>query len=170
MKPDWDKLMEAFKGSNTALIADVDCTGKGKGLCDKMQVRGYPTIKYGDPNNLEDYKGGRDFNALKKFADEKLGPSCGPKHIDLCDAETKDQILKFQAMSSDDLAATIKEQNAVIDKMEADFKSTVDGLQEQYDIAAKKKDSGIEEVKATGLGLMKTVQGYKKSATKGEEL
>ena len=33
-----------------------------------MGVRGYPTIKHGDPNNLEDYKGGRDYSALEKFA------------------------------------------------------------------------------------------------------
>jgi hypothetical protein len=28
--------------------------------------------RYGDVADLEEYKGGRDFDALKKFADEKL--------------------------------------------------------------------------------------------------
>jgi len=170
MKPDWDKLMEAFKDSKTALIADVDCTAKGKALCDQVGVRGYPTIKYGDPNNLEDYKGGRDFNALKKFADEKLGPSCGPANLDLCDADKKDLIVKFQAMSSGELDAAIKEKTAEMEKKEADFKAFVDGLQKQYDEASKKKDEGIEAVKASGLGLMKAVQAHAKIATKGEEL
>merc|ERR1712193_546212 len=61
-----------FKDSKTALVADVDCTAGGQSLCNEVGVRGYPTIKYGDPNNLEDYKGGRDFDALKKFAEENL--------------------------------------------------------------------------------------------------
>merc|ERR1712032_862451 len=128
--------------SKTALIADVDCTAKGKALCDQVGVRGYPTIKYGDPNNLEDYKGGRDFNALKKFAEEKLGPSCGPANLDLCDADKKEMIVKFQAMSSSELDAVIKEKTA----------------------------DGIEEIKASGLGLMKAVQAHAKVSAKGGEL
>jgi len=70
MKPDWDKLMAAFADSESALIADVDCTAAGKPLCDANDVKGYPTLKWGDPSNLEDYKGGRDYASLEKFAQE----------------------------------------------------------------------------------------------------
>ena len=41
MKPDWDKLMDAFADSETALVADVDCTTEGKDLCSEHGVRGY---------------------------------------------------------------------------------------------------------------------------------
>merc|ERR1712007_289734 len=137
-------------------MGDVDCTAGGKDLCNEVGVRGYPTIKYGDPNNLEDYKGGRDFNALKKFADEKLGPSCGPANLDLRDADKKALIVKFQAMSSGELDAA--------------FKAYVEGLQKQYDEASKTKNDGVEAIKASGLGLMKAVQAHAKLASKGEEL
>ncbi len=33
MKPDWDKLMAAFEGHKTTLVADVDCTAGGEALC-----------------------------------------------------------------------------------------------------------------------------------------
>merc|ERR1712039_628745 len=89
LKPDWDKLMEEFKDSPTSLVADVDCTAGGKDLCDKNGVKGYPTIKYGDVSDLQDYQGGRSFDDLKKFAEENLGPSCGPTNLDLCSAEVK---------------------------------------------------------------------------------
>merc|ERR1712203_642348 len=76
-------------------VADVDCTAGGKDLCEKNDVRGYPSIKYGDPGDLKDYQGGRSFDDLKKFAEENLGPTCGPgENIDLCDAETKAAIEK----------------------------------------------------------------------------
>merc|ERR1719428_1995991 len=72
MKPAWDRLIKDFKDSKTALVADVDCTAAGKPLCDSNGVKGFPTIKYGDPNNLEKYEGGRDYDSLKKFAEEEL--------------------------------------------------------------------------------------------------
>merc|ERR1712211_202760 len=64
-------------------------------------VRGYPTIKYGDPDDLQDYKGGRSFADLKKFADG-LGPQCGPANLDLCDDAKKNQIEEFSKLSMEE--------------------------------------------------------------------
>jgi len=103
MKPAWDKLMDEFKDSKTAVVADVDCTVH-QDLCGKHGVQGYPTIKYGDPNNMEDYQGGRTYEDLSAFAKENLGPSCGPANLDLCDAEQKAKVEEAMALSDDDLA------------------------------------------------------------------
>ena len=50
-----------FSGSPTSLVADVDCTADGQSLCSTKGVSGYPTIKYGDPTDLQDYQGGRKY-------------------------------------------------------------------------------------------------------------
>merc|ERR1711934_625709 len=89
--------MDEFKDSKTALVADVDCTVH-QDLCGKHGVQGYPTIKYGDPNNMEDYQGGRSFDDLQTFAKENLGPSCGPANLDLCDAEQKKAVEEAMAL------------------------------------------------------------------------
>jgi len=164
MKPAWDKLMAEFKDSKTALIADVDCTAGGQSLCSEVGVQGYPTIKYGDPNNLEDYKGGRDFDSLKKFAEENLGPQCGPAHMDLCSDDKKAQIETFQKMSAAELEAAITEKTEAMEKLESDFKTFVEGLQKQYSEGSEKKDKDIEEIKNSGLGLMKSVAAHSKAA------
>lgn len=91
--------MDDFKGSSTSLVADVDCTTEGKDLCEKHGVKGYPTIKYGDPAELKDYQGGRTYEALKKFADENLGPTCGPTNLDLCSESDKSKLESFMKMS-----------------------------------------------------------------------
>merc|ERR1712172_460371 len=91
----------------TALVGDVDCTAGGQSLCNEVGVRGYPTIKYGDPNNLEDYKGGRSFDDLKKFAEENLGPTCGPANLDLCKEADAAKIKKFMDMSLERVEAKI---------------------------------------------------------------
>merc|ERR1712124_221314 len=145
-------------------VADVDCTAGGQSLCNEVGVRGYPTIKYGDPNNLEDYKGGRDFDALKKFATENLGPTCGPANLDLCDDAKKADIEKFSKMSASDLQAAIKEKTDAMEKLETDFKEFVEGLQKQYTEANEKKDKDIAALKDSGLGLMKAVAAHNKAA------
>merc|ERR1711937_832660 len=138
-----------------ALVADVDCTAGGQSLCNEVGVRGYPTIKYGDPNNLEDYKGGRDFDSLKKFAEANLGPTCGPANLDLCDDAKKAAIEKFSKMSAADLEAAIKEKTEDMEKLETDFKEFVEGLQKQYSEASEKKEKDVAAMKDSGLGLMK---------------
>jgi hypothetical protein len=90
--------MTEFKDSKTALVAEVDCTAGGKDLCSDQGVRG----KHGDPNNLEDYKAGRDYDSFKKFAEENLGPTCGLSNLDLCDDAKKAEIEKFSKMSLSD--------------------------------------------------------------------
>merc|ERR1712050_814488 len=111
-----DKLMGEFKGSTTSLVADVDCTESGKDLCEKHGVEGFPTIKYGDPNDLQAYEGGRGFEDLKKFADENLGPQCGPDHMDLCDEKKKKSIEKYMTMSVADLEAKIAKARKTVEE------------------------------------------------------
>merc|ERR1739844_287245 len=144
-------------------IADVDCTTGGKSLCDSVGVRGYPTIKYGDPNDLQDYKGGRSFADLKKFADG-LGPQCGPANMDLCDDAKKKQIAEFQAMSASEREKSIAEKEESMKKIEEDFKKFVDGLQKSYTAANEKKDKDVEELKNSGLGILKAVHAHAKKA------
>jgi protein disulfide-isomerase-like protein len=168
LKPDWDKLMNAFADSPTALIADVDCTAAGKPLCDANGVRGYPTLKWGDPSALEDYKGSRDYDALKKFADENLKPVCSPSNIDLCDADKKAEIEKFQAMSATELDAAIAEKEKLMEDAEESFKTGVQELQDKYQKLMAAKDETLEEIKKSGLGLMKAVKASKAKAGKDE--
>merc|ERR1712187_881539 len=97
-----------------------------------------------------------DYKALKKFADE-LGPTCSPSNIDLCDAEKKAKIEEFKKMGADKRDAMIKEKEAESAKLEADFKAFVEGLQKSYKEENEKKDKAVEDIKASGLGLLKAV-------------
>merc|ERR1719382_2343746 len=163
MKPAWDKLMTEYAGHASILVGDADCTAGGKALCETVGVQGFPTIKYGDPNNLEDYEGGRDHAALSAFAKENLGPTCGPANLDLCDDDKKEQVKKFMGMAVADLQAAIKGKDDEMAKAEKDLEELLKSLQAQYEAATKKKDDTKAAIKASGLGLMKSVQAHKKS-------
>jgi hypothetical protein len=166
MKPDWDKLTAKFAGSSTQLVADVDCTTEGKPLCEANGVKGYPTIKWGDPADLQDYQGGRSYDDLEKFATENLKPVCSPKNIDLCDDDKKAEIVKLQAMPMAELEAAIAAEEKKETEAEEYFKAEVNKLQEKYQALNEEKDQKIADVKAAGLGLMKAVRS---SAPKGND-
>merc|ERR1712187_1093629 len=161
MKPSWDKLIKAYADSKTALVADVDCTADGKPLCEEHGVEGFPTIKWGDPSALEDYDGGREYSDLESFAKENLKPLCSPSNLDLCDAEKKAQIQKYQAMSEADLQKQIDKVEAEMKEVAETFDKEVEKLQAEYEALEKTKTEKTKELKNSGLGLMKAVQASK---------
>jgi thioredoxin-like negative regulator of GroEL len=158
MKPAWDQLGDEFAGSKTVLIGDVDCTVE-KDLCSKFGVRGYPTIKSftGNPEG-DAYEGGRDFAALKKFADESLGPSCSNDNIDLCDDEQKAILEKYNAMSAGERKKIVDDTDKEIADLEETFKAEVKKLQSTYEKLMADKDETIKSVQTKELGLLKSIK------------
>lgn len=163
MKPDWDKLMEEYASNDKILVGDVDCTAEGKPLCDSNGVQGFPTIKHGDPAALEDYSGGRDFAALSAFAG-KLKPLCSPANMDLCDDEQRANIERVQAMSLEELDAEIKVQDDKAAAAEKTFETELEKLQASYKQLMADKEQALQEVKDSGVGLLKSVRAAKKKA------
>eukprot|EP00930_Biecheleria_cincta_P001565 TRINITY_DN1026_c0_g1_i1.p1 TRINITY_DN1026_c0_g1~~TRINITY_DN1026_c0_g1_i1.p1 ORF type:complete len:168 (-),score=59.39 TRINITY_DN1026_c0_g1_i1:140-643(-) len=162
--------MDEFKDSKNALIADVDCTTDGKSLCEKHKVQGYPTIKWGDPADLKDYDGGRSFDDLKKFAEENLGPTCGPDNLDLCSEDDKAIIQKVQKMDVDELDTKVEEADATIKNIEEKAQKAVDKLESKIGELRKKiekETKNKEELVAKqkqklNLRFMKAVVASKK--------
>lgn len=149
--------MAEYEGSTSALIADVDCTADGEELCTEVGVEGYPTIKWGVPGNLQDYEGEREYDDLKKFADENLGPQCSPSNIDLCDAAQKALIDKYRAMDKDSLVEQVSKIEGEIKQVSADFDKAIEKLQEEYEALEKAKEAKVKSLKNSNLGLMKSV-------------
>jgi len=163
MKPAWDKLMAEFADSKTALVADVDCTAAGKPVCDSSGVKGFPTIKYGNPADLQDYQGGRDFDALLEFANENLGPTCSPDSLDLCDDDKKAEIAKFSEMGQEALQTEVDSLEKQITDAEELFNTELKALQDNYEKLQKDKEEATETAKGKGLGMMKSVLAHLKS-------
>merc|ERR1712176_421421 len=92
---------------------------------------------------------------------DNLKPLCGPNNLDICSDEKKAEIGALQALPAEDLATKIEEKEKEIKTAEEEFETKVKELQETYQGLQKTKDDTIKEVKASGLGLMKSVKASK---------
>ena len=146
MKPAWDDLMKDFEESDTVLVADVDCIEAGKSLCEKVGVKGFPTIKYGSPDDLQDYQGSRDHPDLLKFA-ETLKPGCVLETLENCSEEEKETIEKLKEKSTEDLKVLVLAEAKEREQANTDFKEEVEKLQKKYEQLSKDKESTLEDIK-----------------------
>jgi protein disulfide-isomerase-like protein len=164
MKPAWDSLMKEYDSSETVLVADVDCIGAGKDLCEKVGVKGFPTIKWGDPSALEDYQGARDAETLKKFTSE-LKPGCNVATLDNCDDEQQGTIKDLREKSVSDLESRVTSHDESKADAEAVFQSGVQRLQEKYQKLSDKKDKALADLaKESNIGLVRSVIAHKKTS------
>jgi protein disulfide-isomerase A6 len=128
MKPAWDQLGGEYAGSSSVVIGDADCTDSAKEICEKLGVSGYPTIKYfkdGDVSVGEPYKGGRDYDSLKKFVENELEVKCDANNVAQtdCSDKEKDFIDKMKGKTAEERKKQLTRlQNMKDGKMKPDLK------------------------------------------------
>jgi len=156
MKPDWDSLAADFKDSKTVIVADVDCTTAGKPLCEKFGVKGYPTIKFFNPPDEEgeDYKGGRDLPALKKFCETELGPGCSVDLMDNCSDEQKEELKTYIAMEGAERATKMETLKTAMKAAEDKHQELLKRLQSEF----KESQDGLEKLKDESSPVIKLLK------------
>jgi len=167
MKPDWDSLGSDYASSKTVVIADVDCTAGGKPLCDKYGVRGYPTIKYFNPpdEDGEDYKGGRDLPALKKFVETELGPGCSADTKENCSEEQLKELQTYMDMAADERATKLTTMKDALKKAEDDHNELLKNLQEQF----KASQDALEKLKEESAPTIKMLKAATPNPKAGKD-
>merc|ERR1719499_1267573 len=161
--------MEEYAGNPTTLITKVDCTADGQSLCQKHGVSGYPTLKYGDPNDLQKYEGGRDDAALKEFVAENLGPTCGPLNREECDEAQLKRLEKFEALTDEQLNKFISKREKELSNSAGDLEALKEKCQRKIARAEKKDKKLQSKIKKSGLGMAKAVKAHKAKAAAGDD-
>lgn len=161
MASDWDKLTQEWQNHEVGLVAEVDCTdnskGGGKKLCEYFGIESFPTLKYGEPNDLWDYDGGRSFEEMNDFAKENLVPMCSVDNFEICDADTKLLLKKYVEMDVSQLKNRIEAEEQKLKDAEKEYKAAVDQLTIQYEAAEQKRKKAIDDVSEGPLGMMRQV-------------
>lgn len=122
MAPAWVGLMNDYVDSTAAGVYEVNCDGRGKTICNHFRITGYPTLKYGNAsrggaagqNGFGDFPldhskddGGRNYEALRRFAEKHLGPPCTPAGVEHCGEGERRLIEDFAKRSNEELSKDI---------------------------------------------------------------
>ena len=143
MAEDFSKLADDWKDHKVGLVAEIDCTTEeGSPLCEQFNVEGFPTLLHGDPTDLEQYQGGRDYESLSEFAKENISkPVCSIKNIDVCSDEEKKTIKDLQGKTEEQLIALNDDYKKKMDDSQAKIDKVIDELTEKYEAAMKEYET-----------------------------
>jgi protein disulfide-isomerase-like protein len=155
LAPEWAKLEHS-----EVVIAEVDCT-QNKKLCTKHGVKGYPTLKHGDPSDLQDYKGERTYNALNEFL-QTLGPPCDIDTRDYCSDRQLERLEEYKKLSVGELDQLLEDEASTRDEIETLFKESVDKLQDTYQRAVQSKEESLSELAEYETGIIKSLISTRK--------
>lgn len=147
MAPAWEQLAEDYKDSDLTLIAEVDCTVEDE-LCETFEVQGFPTLHYGDVNDVQDYQGGRDYDSLKEFAKENLEkPICSIHNRDACEQDVKDAIDKLEKKSAEDLHAIVEEFEKGAEEADSLLQAEIERIEQEYETAVEAHTAKVDKLK-----------------------
>ena len=156
LKPEWEKLKH-----DNVLIAEVDCTSEKK-ICAKYGVKGFPTLKFGDPNSFEDYKGGRTFSALNDHL-QTLGPPCNVETREHCSETHLTKLDEYEKLSDSEIQSLIDEEASSRQNIEDTFKEEVQKLQNTYNELTEKKEEDMDELSKYHVGILQSLLASRKS-------
>lgn len=166
LKPAWETVRDEVKDVDFLRIGTIDCTDDGnKALCDRNAIQGFPTIKYGHLDNLENYEGGRDVEALRSFALD-LKPVCAIGFEVHCSDEEQTLLASLIDMDAATLENSIKEHDVKVQGIEKRYTDDVAKLQNEYaNITAVKKDAIQTLNTDANIGFIKGVLNHKRKST-----
>jgi len=149
MAPAWEQLAEDYKDSKVTLIGEVDCTVEDE-LCEQFEIQGFPTLHYGDVNDVQDYTGGRDYDSMKAFAKDKLEtPICSIHNRESCTQEVKDAIAELEKKPADDLHAIVQEFEKSAEEADALLEAEIERTEEEYAKVIEEHSTHVDKLKAS---------------------
>jgi len=112
LKPEFEKSAgDLLKNDPPVTLAKVDCTEAGKDVCNRFEVRGYPTLKIFRNGELSsDYNGPREAAGITKYMKAQVGPASRPL-ADVAAAEKsleKDEVVVYYFGSDTELSKTFQ--------------------------------------------------------------
>lgn len=169
LKPDWDKLANEVD-SDKIVIADVDCTDGGKAICEKEGIKGYPTLKYYEDGESEDYDGERSLTDLKTFAEGNAnGNKCSLQTKKECEPADLELLEKFEKESAADIKSEIATIATQLFSADEYLNELLKKLQTEYKEAAEARDSKKTALKKK-TRVLKSLLKAKSAADEKEEL
>jgi thioredoxin-like negative regulator of GroEL len=144
----WEELAESWKGHDTGLIAEVDCSEELE-LCEEYGIQVFPTLLYGDSMYTEPYNGEHTFEEMSDFASAHISKlECSVPYLFACDDAERELIADLQAKSREeleDMEAQVKES---LEQLRADYDKGMEEITAQYEQLTHAYNENVEEIRS----------------------
>lgn len=149
LAPDWEKLAADWDGHDVGLVAEVDCDDQDAAeLCEQFEIQGFPTLLYGDANDLENYEGDRSYEALSEFAKKTISkPICSVSNTENCDAEVKKLIQDLEKKDVEELKTMVKDADTKVSEAETLFEDEIEKLQKAFESLESAYNEKVSKIK-----------------------
>lgn len=159
--PDFKALSEKFSEDNEEILfGKINCGGSNQDFCQSLGVTQFPTVRYGSPYSLEDFRRARTFESNVDFFEENVKPICWPSKPHLC---SEDELKKFEevmALEIEALQERIQEEEQKMVDAEQYLLQQKENLREEFNGYRKSRDDTFE---FTEFWLAKAVKHLKES-------
>ncbi|KAH8289853.1 hypothetical protein KR054_011988 [Drosophila jambulina] len=83
LEPEYARAAEMVKDDEPPIkLAKIDCTEAGKEICNKYDIKSYPTLKiFSQDGEFKDYKGPRKADAIAKYMRFEVRPEIYKKSL-----------------------------------------------------------------------------------------
>ena len=176
LQPVWRQLEATYakQGELTTgagvQIARVDCS-QSKGLCGRLGVRGYPTVKAfhsapSGPPQGKMYRGKRDLDAMQAWIDGEAtkgaataSTRCRIEALDNCDPKTREFLEDWGSKPLTRIAEEIGRRESEIREAEKAYEAEVAAMQARYKKLKAEKDEAIAGF-TPGLHLLRMIDRW----------
>ena len=155
----WERLADEFAKDSNVVIGRVNCD-KEEILCQRFHILGTPTLLYGNPHDLQEYAGDKDFVSLNAWAKEVLVPTCTPESVSFCTETEKMQLDKWMKLGLQDIEEMIQSVLDREEKVRIEFQSKVNHLQSRYDELQQHHALHTARIQRN-ITLLKSIQNFK---------
>ena len=105
--PDWEKLEDKYRDSDSVIVGHVQCNGEAHTLCERDGVNSYPEIKQGAYQTLYSYIGNHTFEAWDAVVSELKKP-CNVLTFEHCSEKAIADIKRIVAMDEEETLEFLK--------------------------------------------------------------
>ena len=140
LAPAWAQLEKEYRDSDEVFVGSVDCTSHGE-LCERHQVKGFPTLKTFGVDDADGYRGKRDLADLREFVEQNLKPGCSALRLDLCGDAERDEHWKLLGTAPSELDARATALQERITRVEEEHRALVESLQAQFEKSTADKET-----------------------------
>ena len=157
LDPSWNRELENAAGKSWLLVAEVDCSRKGRGLCDDFRIRQYP--RYWFSVYPEDIWREVPVRFIDGFV-ETLRPPCSASDMTYCSFKAKQDLEDMKRLPLHIIEAQIKQREDKIASLNVAFDAEADSIKTRIQELEHEKSRTISSMKDSYYIALKKVQSY----------